>query len=510
MVELYSPFEQDSKEQDRTGFCDILSARRSIFDCFDQGQGSTMTPPARDAGERASEKAKQSRSKTTDTTKEGTEKRKNKQDKEKDLPVASTSKDSTKTRSSERNRAEIRATGSTNCPARAPEIQDGAVQNNNNGDVSALSARVEQLFTLMGGLAQSVHTLQSAQKEVPQEAQKEARNESNSGKTQAVKRKITHDLSEGETTTEGYSDHDSDDDGSDGYTTEDDVENQPPPDEHYDPLAQFANEPQRDSGNDFDAAVAGLSSFFQGNKEVAGKEINDKLADALNATLRLRPMEASVTELTDKYLYPANIPNLKVPKTNTDIYTDMWKSAQYLDLLLQKCQLMTSKALVPILRLLDDMNTKPKRKIESYHNTLHDSLRLFAATFNSLSQARKDVIRTTFHDSHVSKLCTWDTPVGSDFLFDFDVVAKVDTMTKTKGLRATLKKKRKVSSSGHGSSKRPHSAGYRRPFYPQPQPAYYRSYRPNSYQANSYQPKKPFLGRPHVKTNKKGKSKDRQ
>ena len=35
-----------------------------------------MTPPARDAGERASEKAKQSRSKTTDTTKEGTEKRK--------------------------------------------------------------------------------------------------------------------------------------------------------------------------------------------------------------------------------------------------------------------------------------------------------------------------------------------------------------------------------------------------------------------------------------------------
>ena len=191
----------------------------------------------------------------------------------------------------------------------------------------------------------------------------------------------------------------------------------------------------------------------------------------------------------------------------------MWKGSLYLDLLIQKCQLMTSKALIPILRLVDDINTQPKRHISDYHESLHDSLRLLTASFNSLSQARKDVIKTTFHDSHVSKLCTWDTPVGTDYLFDFDVVAKVDALTKTKGLRATLRKKRKVSSSHfkRAFNHSPYHSTFKRPYYsyqPQPQPHssrdYYRPYRNGGQNA-----RKPFLGR-IPKKSKNSKPKDRQ
>ena len=287
--------------------------------------------------------------------------------------------------------------------------------------------------------------------------------------------------------------------------------------DHYDPLARLQNsQTSNDSTSDFDVAVAGLASFFQSNKEISGADINEKLADALNISLRLRPVDASVNELADKYPYPGNIPNLKVPKTNAEITADLWKTSQYLDLLIQKCQLMTSKALIPILRLLDDITTKPKRRIVEYQDSLHDTLRLLAASFNSLSQARKDVIRTSFHDTHVSKLCTWDTPVGGEFLFDFDVVAKVDTLTKTKGLRATLKKKRRVSSTHRRDYKRsfpPHSghsgfnSGYRRSFNSQPHSSrdYYRPSRPSS-----YNPRKPFLGKPPQRKGKNHKSKDHQ
>ena len=461
-----------------------------------------MTPPAQNSADRLTEKTKQDRAaKSVDKTKDNAEKRRSREDKDKATKSASaTAKDASKTRSGTSRNAEPTPSGSTNCPARAPEIQNGGDQNKNN-DMTDLSTKIDQLFTLVGGLSHSIQTLQS---------------DNTSGRTPPVKRRPDHDLSDGEVTDE-YS-YESDNDFHGDYTDadEEDDDNEPPSVEHYDPLASLQTaRATSDSTSDFDAAVAGLTSFFQSNKEITGDDINGKLADALNISLRLRPVDASVNELTDKYPYPGNIPNLKVPKTNTDISTDLWKSSQYLDLLIQKCQLMTSKALIPILRLLDDITTKPKRRIQDYQEPLHDTLRLLAACFNSLSQARKDVIRTSFHDTHVSKLCTWDTPVGEEFLFDFDVVAKVDTLTKSKGLRATLKKKRRVSSTHRRDYKRsfpPHSghsgfnSGYRRSSYPQPHTSrdYYRPSRP------SYNPRKPFLGKPPQRKGKNHKSKDRQ
>lgn len=56
------------------------------------------------------------------------------------------------------------------------------------------------------------------------------------------------------------------------------------------------------------------------------------------------------------------------------------------------------------------------------------------ASFNWLSHSRKDNARANVKDSSFSELCSWDTKVGTDKLWPFDVRKKCDELRKTKKL----------------------------------------------------------------------------
>jgi len=366
------------------------------------------------------------------------------------------------------------APGTSHCPARG--TQDGGVQG--ASDVSGLAMKVDQLFTLFGGLAQTMQNMQDQ----PRSAHSQP-----------------HDMSEGEVTSDDNSCHSDDD-------------NDPPQHDQNlnevqgnaaDPLAWYAAQSQNDgpssSTGEFDDAVASLAKFFHSSSEVTGKDITSNLADALNSSLRLKPHDGSIKELAAKYPYPGNVPNLKVPKTNPDIVVDLWKSSQYLDLLIQKCQMMTSKALVPMLTLLDEMRNNPSKPISSFTGPMHDSLRLLTASFNCMSQARKDVVRNNFRDAKLTKLCTWETPVGSDLLFDFDVLAKVSSLKKTQSLRDMLRKPRKPHKPYHNP---------RRPLHPQAGNSSGSNFYNNYNRPSSNNSRKPFLGNNNYRN--KGKAKARK
>lgn len=72
----------------------------------------------------------------------------------------------------------------------------------------------------------------------------------------------------------------------------------------------------------------------------------------------------------------------------------------------------------------------------AYLEPFNDSVRLFMAAFNWLSHGRKDNARNSVHDNSFGEICGWDTPVGKENLWPFDVRKKVDELKKTKKLGA--------------------------------------------------------------------------
>ena len=231
----------------------------------------------------------------------------------------------------------------------------------------------------------------------------------------------------------------------------------------------------------FDQLLSEFDTFFEGAEEV-GPEVCNALANLVNASLRRKPNDATVRTTLAKYPVPSNMSNLQVPKTNADVMEAMAKGPSVVDHNLRKVQLAVSKAMVPILRWMHDFaegkaisfskslglhldvmtnclfvfsgSLKPG---ENYLQTLHDSLRLMAASFNWLSHCRKDVVRNNIRDHNVGKLCGWDTPVGETSLFACDVTKTVDEMRKTRKLGASTS----FASKGHKFTRQSH---YKAPY----------------------------------------------
>lgn len=77
------------------------------------------------------------------------------------------------------------------------------------------------------------------------------------------------------------------------------------------------------------------------------------------------------------------------------------------------------------------------------------------ASFNWLSHARKNNARSGVRDSSFAEICGWDTPVGTEKLWPFDVRKKVDELKKVKKLGAPrFKSKGKFHTRKHSSFKR--------------------------------------------------------
>ena len=185
-----------------------------------------------------------------------------------------------------------------------------------------------------------------------------------------------------------------------------------------------------------------------------------------------------------------------VPKTNSYVFESLSFGPRFLDLLLQKCQLFLSKATIPLINLIGDVAAKEAKPTQDYVASAGDSLRLVTASFNYLSQTRKEIIKNDIKDPGLTKLCGWSTKVGQTELFPSDVAKQVDELRKVKKLRDSNPTKH--------SRKHHANQDFRREYRP-----YNRSSKGYSQSSQSSQSsqghkrsKKPFLGHP----SKKGRS----
>ncbi len=120
--------------------------------------------------------------------------------------------------------------------------------------------------------------------------------------------------------------------------------------------------------------------------------------------------------MTEKYLPPANVPNLVIPKTNPEVWEALNKGAQIVDLSVQKIQALQVAAMGVLLRLIDQIGNDSAGMTESHLEEITDANRIISMSFASMLQVRKDLIRNAM-GFPLGKFCTWETPVGKDCLF---------------------------------------------------------------------------------------------
>ncbi len=120
--------------------------------------------------------------------------------------------------------------------------------------------------------------------------------------------------------------------------------------------------------------------------------------------------------IVEKYKIPENIPNMVIPKTNTEIWELMPRGTQVADNSVQKIQSVQVHALSALLAIIDAIGTGNGGCTETHLTTLTDLTRLITMSFTSLTQVRKELIRNSM-GFPVAKFCMWDTIVGHNVLF---------------------------------------------------------------------------------------------
>ncbi len=131
---------------------------------------------------------------------------------------------------------------------------------------------------------------------------------------------------------------------------------------------------------------------------------------------RCKPREDRFKTMTTKYLVPDNIPNLVVPRTNPEVWENLHRGVQMVDSQVQRTQLLQVNAMSVILRIIDEIGTNTAGMTEAHLTKLTDANRMVTMSFSCLNQVRKELIRNAM-GFPLAKFCSWDTPVGTEFLF---------------------------------------------------------------------------------------------
>ncbi len=120
--------------------------------------------------------------------------------------------------------------------------------------------------------------------------------------------------------------------------------------------------------------------------------------------------------LMEKHKCPENIPNMQVPRTNTEVWDNMSRGNQVVDNATQRIQSLQVHALSAILSIINAIGTGNGGLSESHLGTLTDATRMLTMSFSSLLQVRKELIRNSL-GFPLAKFCTWETVVGAEVLF---------------------------------------------------------------------------------------------
>ena len=169
----------------------------------------------------------------------------------------------------------------------------------------------------------------------------------------------------------------------------------------------------------FQDIVKDLKDIFEG-EESTSVNVNEGFAKIINGALRRKPGEEATKKLLEAYPRPANIENLQVPRTNQDVWDSLRRGSAIVDGNIQKIQALLGRSCSATIQLIDQVGSGSGGTMESHLAEVTDIVRGICTSFSSLNQVRKDIVRNELGEP-MARLCSWDTPVGADTLFEGDV-----------------------------------------------------------------------------------------
>lgn len=185
-----------------------------------------------------------------------------------------------------------------------------------------------------------------------------------------------------------------------------------------------------------------LESFFEANSS-KGDKIDDRLAIIIDNGLCKKLREEKIQELGDKYLAPANSKNIRVPRTNPEIWKLLSKAQKSRDMKLQKVHNLVTKIITASVRMLHTLRTARKdgkeinmRDVEA---TSSDIIRLTSACYIDISSARKESMKSGITEKF-RPLCTKDDNENQStgFLFGDNLAQKIKDLGESSKLSSTL------------------------------------------------------------------------
>lgn len=99
---------------------------------------------------------------------------------------------------------------------------------------------------------------------------------------------------------------------------------------------------------------ADIVDYFEDEQEV-GDDIPAEIAQLANSVLRSKPREEKVKIMKNKHKRPKNVENLQVPKINEQLWHQLKRDTKLYDYAMQKSQQTLCHALVPTLRLMQNV-----------------------------------------------------------------------------------------------------------------------------------------------------------
>ncbi len=95
-----------------------------------------------------------------------------------------------------------------------------------------------------------------------------------------------------------------------------------------------------------------LSQEFE-EKEIAGPAVNVKLAATINRAMQVSTSPKNIKELAAKYVKPENCQGVRAPSVNVELWRNLSENYQQNDKLLTGNHRSVSKAMLPIIQIMN-------------------------------------------------------------------------------------------------------------------------------------------------------------
>ncbi|MEW8548292.1 MAG: hypothetical protein AB2693_32715, partial [Candidatus Thiodiazotropha sp.] len=149
-----------------------------------------------------------------------------------------------------------------------------------------------------------------------------------------------------------------------------------------------------------------------------GPRVNENLANAVNKGISNTFSIKSVLEFAENYKQPENCEFLRVPKLNEELYFEDSIASRFKknDSVLQKTQLLLTKGMTPLVKLMDKLLANEEGDGEIF-DLATDSLQLLAYTHRDISNVRRKFLKPAVAKKY-KRLCSANIPLTANLLGD--------------------------------------------------------------------------------------------